>query len=437
MLLFLLAILSFQWIFTFHFIVIGGEKPALAMKKSRRLLRGNKKEFLTKFLVIGVFHGVILISIFLLQIILAKSLLQMFTVEKLGSRVLVFTMLFIKNTLLSALSLFVIPFEVHHLTVIFYKFCKGTEGFKEIGASFPEILEKTKPSVLDLLLKKKRSFFALFFIAISITSIFSGVFFEQLFIEKIERKAVGHRGGGGFLVPENSLSSIAKSIDYGADFVEIDVQRTKDGFYIISHDKTFKRMAGENRKPIEMTVSEIKALDIGKFYPGYEGERVPTIEELLDFCKGRIGVFVELKGETADEKMVDDMVSLIKERKMEKEMVLMSLDYKLMEYAEKNYKEMETGFTYFLAFGDLGSFRSSHLILEEEAATKKALKRIHAAGKKAVVWTVNKQSSMEKFIKEDVDAIITDDVKALAELIEREKEKGTLELLLEAFSKLP
>lgn len=431
------AFLSFRWIFTFHFIVLGGEKPASAMKKSRKLMQKNGKTFLVELLTIGFFFTLIFVLFYFLWLALVKGLFYLFPVEKTGARILLFLFLFAKNIFLGFLSLFIIPFEVHHLTKNFYHYCENTDDFSAMANSYPEILEKKKPSFLDYLLKKKRSFFVLFAIMLLITSVFSSLFYEEIFEKKTTIQVVGHRGGGGYSIPENSLSSIAKSIEYGAEYVEIDVQRTKDGYYIINHDKNFMRMAGERRKPKEMTLAEIKQLDIGKFYEGYEGERVPTIEELLDFCKGRIGVFVELKGESADEKMADDVIQMIRERKMEKETVLMSLDYKLMEYVSRTYNDIDAGFTYFLAFGDLGGFESSFLILEEEAATKKALSKIHEAGKKAVVWTVNEEASMEKFIAEDVDAIITDDVKGLIERMREEEGKGTLEWLLEAFSKLP
>lgn len=335
--------------------------------------------------------------------------------------------------MISAISFFLIPFEIHHLTMLFYDFCKRTEGFKEISESCPEIPEKKKASLLDRILGKKKLVTTVTVILVVLISVPMGIFFEQFTGGKREILIVGHRGGGGRRIPENSLAAIEESIEHGASYVEIDVQRTKDGAYIINHDTNFKRMAGDGRKASDMTLAEIKKLDIGKNFEGYEGERVPTIEELLDFCKGRIGIFVELKGSTADQKMADDVIRMIRERGMEKETLIMSLDYKLISYVNETYEDIETGFTYFLAFGNVGDFDSDVMILEEDAATGKALQKIHGAGKKAVVWTVNKEDSMEKFVRADVDAIITDNVKELKEVMAENEKKGTFEVLTDLF----
>ena len=92
---------------------------------------------------------------------------------------------------------------------------------------------------------------------------------------------VAHRGASGLVEHENTIDAFQKAIDVGADCIECDVRRTKDGVLIIFHDELI------NGVPVnELTHREI--LDI-------TGYRVPTLEETLEFVKGKILIDIELK----------------------------------------------------------------------------------------------------------------------------------------------
>lgn len=156
-----------------------------------------------------------------------------------------------------------------------------------------------------------------------------------------------------------------------------------------------------------------------------------TLEEMLAASKGKIGLFIELKGSTADEKMVDDVVAMIKERDMLKETALLSLDYSLIKYIEATYPEVETGFLYFFSVGKTAEMVGDMLIMEEGEASEKKLREIKEAGKKAIVWTVNKEESIEKFVRMDVDGIITDYVRRVKDGIKRRDERTELEKMID------
>ncbi|UTC70000.1 hypothetical protein E4O01_00930 [Treponema sp. OMZ 790] len=107
----------------------------------------------------------------------------------------------------------------------------------------------------------------------------------------------------------------------------------------------------------------------------------------------------------------------------------------LLEYAKIKYPEIKTGFVFFFALGDTGKFDANYIILEEDAASSSTLNKIHKAGKFAIVWTVNKEKSMEKFVGEDVDGIITDDVKSLKEIMAKRNHRSDLEILLDLINR--
>lgn len=153
-----------------------------------------------------------------------------------------------------------------------------------------------------------------------------------------------------------------------------------------------------------MTLEEVRQLRV-------DGEPVPTLEEMLDASRDRVTLFVELKGETADERMADDAVRIIKEMGMEKQAVLISLKYDVLAYIEENYPEMKTGYLAFFSFGNIENIPFDYFALEEEISTAEAIEAIHDKGKKVMVWTVNESDSIEHFLLSSADTIITDQVK--------------------------
>jgi glycerophosphoryl diester phosphodiesterase len=96
--------------------------------------------------------------------------------------------------------------------------------------------------------------------------------------------------------PENSLPAIHGAIDAGMDFVELDVRTTSDGQLVIMHDPTVDRMTDGKGEVKNMTLAEIKKLDLGARFPGqFPNLRVPTFDEVLELCKGKIGIYVDTK----------------------------------------------------------------------------------------------------------------------------------------------
>ena len=192
----------------------------------------------------------------------------------------------------------------------------------------------------------------------------------------------------------------------------------------LNHDGTFKRVAGDSRKPEEMTLREVKKLSI-------DGEPVPTYEEMLISSRGRMVLFTELKGNTADIKMADDAIKLVKQYQMEDEVVLISLKYDLIDYIETNYPEMQTGFLTFASFGETAALNCDYIGLEEESATSDAIDAIHREGKKALVWTANEKGSQKHFLCTKIDGIITDNVTQAMDLTTELEHRSDLDRMID------
>lgn len=111
---------------------------------------------------------------------------------------------------------------------------------------------------------------------------------------------VGHRGACGY-APENTLRSFAKAIELGCDRAELDVHVSLDQVPVVIHDDTVERTTNGKGLVSSLTVSQLKALD------AREGEKIPTLCEVMDLCRKKIGLQIELKGK-ASPPLVADLV---------------------------------------------------------------------------------------------------------------------------------
>lgn len=110
-------------------------------------------------------------------------------------------------------------------------------------------------------------------------------------------EVVVHRGAN-FLAPENTLPSARAALKYGAEWIELDVRKSKDGVLYNLHDETLDRTT-DGHGPIRLvTSSEIERLDAGSWFgPAFRGLKVPRIETMLDSLKGKANVFFDVKKE--------------------------------------------------------------------------------------------------------------------------------------------
>lgn len=235
--------------------------------------------------------------------------------------------------------------------------------------------------------------------------------FDAIFPAASNVRVIAHRACGAE-GPENTAAGIKVAQEAGAWGAEIDIQRTADGTYVVNHDNTFERVAGDTRKPSEMTLAEVKQLSVhaNPADPSAPGEPVSTYEEMLEAARDTVVLFVELKGETADRQMADDAVRIAREHDMLDQCVFISLGYDLIDYLEDTYDDVQTGFLTFAGFGDVGELNCDYLALEELVASNETVNAVHRQGKKVLVWTVNDADSQRTFLYSGVDAIITDNM---------------------------
>ncbi|MDF1829334.1 glycerophosphodiester phosphodiesterase [Cycloclasticus pugetii] len=213
---------------------------------------------------------------------------------------------------------------------------------------------------------------------------------------------IGHRGAMG-CAPENTLLSIHKAIELGADWVEIDVHCVADKLLVI-HDETVDRTTNGRGKLIDYSFEELRALDAGL------GQRIPTLQEVLEVTVGKVGLNIELKGlgtgkvltsllrntpEAYKNKM---LVSSFLMPELE-QVVRLNQHVKIGVLAGNNINESIAWATKLKAF-------SIHIRLQK--VTPKWVDRAHDLGLKVYVYTVNKVVQIRRMKELGVDGVFSD-----------------------------
>ena len=150
-------------------------------------------------------------------------------------------------------------------------------------------------------------------------------------------EVVVHRGAN-FLAPENTLPSARAALKYGAEWIELDVRKSKDGVLYNLHDETLDRTT-DGHGPIHLvTSSEIERLDAGSWFgPAFRGLKVPRIGTMLDSLKGKANVFFDVKKGTP----VADLVKLVRAKGFEKNSFFWFADAKMVPEFVKLAPEMK------------------------------------------------------------------------------------------------
>lgn len=242
-----------------------------------------------------------------------------------------------------------------------------------------------------------------------------------------------HRAAG-FMAPENTLTAIERGISTGADFVEIDVQSTRDGTIVVFHDVDLMRLAGDPRRIQDLSDRALAEIDIGSgFGPEFAGERVPTLAQCLERSRGRIGVQVELKYFGYDPRLAEECVRLVRDRGMEGQVALMSLHPRGVRQLRELAPDIPVGYLSILSAGDLARVDADFVGVPFSRATPAFMRAARRRGLPVHVWGVNRTDRMITAIERGAACLITDVPDLAVRLRAELRELSPAELLLLRF----
>jgi glycerophosphoryl diester phosphodiesterase len=235
---------------------------------------------------------------------------------------------------------------------------------------------------------------------------------------------IAHRGGA-WVAPENTIAAFERAIANDTDWIELDVQENADGTVIVEHDRDFMRAAGVSLEVWRATDQDLDGIDIGSsFAPEFAGQQVPTLRQVLELAKDRVGVFIELKYYGHDVNLEQKVVDLVEEAGMTEQIVIMSLNYDGVRKTAGLRPDWTYGLLNAVAVGDLTRLEVDFLALTAGASTRRAIRRTHGRGMKIYPWTINDPVQMWVMMSRGADGIITDRV-GLANTIKSLRREAT------------
>ena len=247
---------------------------------------------------------------------------------------------------------------------------------------------------------------------------------------KDDTLVIAHRGASK-MAPENTLAAIKKAVELKADWVEIDVQETADGKVIVYHDSDFKRLGNNPTNTWNIQSSELNKVDIGSWFsPKFSTENPPSLKEVLQVCKGKSGLIIELKYYGHDQNLEQKVVDLVEAAGMEDHVMIMSLSYKGVQKIRKIRPHWPIGLLSTVALGDITKLDVDFLGLNSRAATKSLIKKAHKLGIKVFVWTVDDPIDMSTMASRGADGLITNVPDVALDILQQRKKLNHAERLL-------
>jgi glycerophosphoryl diester phosphodiesterase len=246
----------------------------------------------------------------------------------------------------------------------------------------------------------------------------------------METEVMAHRGASA-AAPENTIAAVQMAIDSGAQWVEIDVQETADGQVAVIHDSDLKKIGGSGLAVAGSTLQQLRQVDIGSWFgPEFADQRVPSLEEVLNLCKDRIGVNIELKYYGKQVRLEERVAEVVERTGTADQVKFMSLSYDGIQVLHRLRPEWEVGLLSSVAVGRLADLDVDFLALNGRAATRNMIRQAHERGKQVMVWTVNDAVAMASMIGRGADALITDEPALAVRVVQEFRELEPTERLL-------
>jgi glycerophosphoryl diester phosphodiesterase len=221
---------------------------------------------------------------------------------------------------------------------------------------------------------------------------------------------VGHRGACGH-APENTMKSFAKAIALGCQRVELDVHVSADGIAVVIHDGTVDRTTNGKGAVQSLTLAELKGLDAG------EGQKIPTLAEVMRFCRQKVDLQIELKANRSPP-LVAELIDRVWGRKR---VVVTSFHLSLLDEFASLLPDIPLGLLNLKPDIDMNAIakeRGHRWICPRSSIVRRALvDRAHSEGLLVYVFHVNDREIAKDLIGWSVDAIGTDYPEMVSEVL--------------------
>ena len=414
--------LLFPAFFVFHGCMIGQKSYWDSRFESMELLKGRWAQVIGMAALLEAWLIILFLTVYYLSVFLMAVVTVLFVKEDLGLAFLMETTDRAEWFLVILASIFASMVCWAFVTREYYQVISRRKGrmegweFATTGRNI-RFSKKTGLALLGL------------FLAMSGFFLFDAAY-NGNFISKsvaVQTRITAHRGSSSG-APENTMAALEKAVEEMADRAEIDVQETADGVIVLCHDTSLKRVAGINKKVSDLTLEQIKKLDVGSWFSSeYQGEQIPTLEEVMEYAKGKIDLNIEIKNLGNSSGLPEKVIELVEKHEMQEQCVITSTNRFYLKRVKAVNPEIRTGYIISAAYGNFYSDEFIDLIsIRSSFVTERMIESAHEAGKAVHAWTVNGKVEMERLKQLGVDDMITDRPVLAREILYGEEAKANL-----------
>lgn len=231
---------------------------------------------------------------------------------------------------------------------------------------------------------------------------------------------IGHRGAMGY-APENTIASFEEAIRRGADWIECDVQLSKDGEVVVIHDTAVDRTTDGQGLVRDLPWKKLKSFDAGVWHSHeFAHQHIPSLAEVITRFRERrtarqhgVGFIVELKTIPGmGGSLADTVVALLRQEQFQDRVVVISFDAVALQEVHAANKSIPTGLLYSEETEESRIAQArligAHAVFPRKTCvTSRGVIAAHKAGLAVGTWTANTKNEMKRLIACGVDAIAT------------------------------
>ena len=226
---------------------------------------------------------------------------------------------------------------------------------------------------------------------------------------------ISHRGVSNKNGVQNTVQSLEKTAQLKPDLIEMDVQETKDGQFVMMHDANLKNLAGINARPQDLTLEELTGLDISE--NGYR-TKISSFDDYLNRANElHQRLLIEIKTSKKDspqmmERFLEKYGTIIKQYGHQ----MQSLDYHVIDQVLKYDSTIPAYFI--LPYNSIfPKTKATGYTMEYSTLDEYFVTKLWYTEQKLYVWTINSSDSLDKSLQLSVDGMITDDMEMLQETL--------------------
>jgi glycerophosphoryl diester phosphodiesterase len=399
--------LFINWIFCLPLLLLGGRSPSAALADSRVAAKGYRRPI--AIWLIAWLAGTALATG---AVSLLLSLGGMFLVPSTAGSVRTLLLALVLVSTIGFLLYYAVSFvSSSWLSLLVMKLFRD----RSLRSDFqPQALAGSRES--PFLLADRRVLGWTLLAAFAVALLGAWVLIERLPFDT-SAEIMAHRGASA-AAPENTIAAVQQAIESGAQWVEIDVQETADGRIAVVHDSDLKKIGGSALTVAGSTLEDLRQVDIGSWFgPEFADQRVPSLEDVLQLCKDRINVNIELKYYGKQVKLEERVAEIVERAGMTDQVMFMSLSYDGIQVLHRLRPDWKVGLLSSVALGNLARLDVDFLALNGRAASRRLIRRAHQEGKQIFVWTVNDAIAMASMLGRGVDGLITDEPALAADVL--------------------